>query len=283
MKNFWNNNKGKRWFVIVWLIVFFPVGLYLMFRHSEWGKIPKIGVSAFFALFLFAGFAGDPPEESVADDDTEEDEMVAEEDEAAEEATTDDAEEPKEEEDPEESANEEENAEESTEESTDESNEEESSKSTESTEEDEPEEESTEETQEEESIEDTVTESAEEEVDNIIRSSDEIEEIGYIEEGEQLFIRINTGTGWSTDSMKNSMRVQTHDILRDVNDIDDVSTVNIGFRLPLQDQYGEESVEDVMNLVFYEETINKINFDNVLQDNMPDIADEYWNHPALDE
>lgn len=43
----------KRWYqsnfwIIFFLIVFFPVGLYLMWRHSKWNKVVKVLVTAFF-------------------------------------------------------------------------------------------------------------------------------------------------------------------------------------------------------------------------------------------
>lgn len=45
----------KNWKIIMWLILFFPIGLYLMFKHSNWSKPVKYGVSGLFALVALAG------------------------------------------------------------------------------------------------------------------------------------------------------------------------------------------------------------------------------------
>lgn len=41
---------------IIWLIIFFPVGLYLMWAKTNWNKVVKIIITAFFALMLLIGF-----------------------------------------------------------------------------------------------------------------------------------------------------------------------------------------------------------------------------------
>lgn len=45
----------KKWYeksgwIIFWLIVFFPVGLFLMWKYSDWKKIVKLIISVFFAF-----------------------------------------------------------------------------------------------------------------------------------------------------------------------------------------------------------------------------------------
>lgn len=45
----------KNWQIVLWLLVFFPVGLYLMFMHSDWKKPLKYGITGFFILILFLG------------------------------------------------------------------------------------------------------------------------------------------------------------------------------------------------------------------------------------
>lgn len=45
----------KKWYeksgwIIFWLIVFFPVGLFLMWKYSDWKKIIKLIISVFFAF-----------------------------------------------------------------------------------------------------------------------------------------------------------------------------------------------------------------------------------------
>lgn len=46
--------------IIALLILFFPVGIFLMWRYSTWHKYLKIGITTVFALFILTGaFGGD--------------------------------------------------------------------------------------------------------------------------------------------------------------------------------------------------------------------------------
>lgn len=67
----------KPWFAVLMLIVFFPVGIYLMWRNDHFKKWVRIGVTAFFVLLLMAGLTSDDTEEdgSIADDGVQEVEM----------------------------------------------------------------------------------------------------------------------------------------------------------------------------------------------------------------
>ena len=46
----------ESWKIILWLVLFFPVGIYLMFKHSDWPTKAKIAISIFF-LFISVGVA----------------------------------------------------------------------------------------------------------------------------------------------------------------------------------------------------------------------------------
>ena len=59
--NFNNYNQPKNSHnaaAIIWLILFFPVGLYFMWAKTNWNKIVKIVITCFFALLLLIGFIG---------------------------------------------------------------------------------------------------------------------------------------------------------------------------------------------------------------------------------
>jgi hypothetical protein len=45
----------KTWGIIALLILFFPAGLYLMWRHTNWNKRVKWGITGFFALMFLIG------------------------------------------------------------------------------------------------------------------------------------------------------------------------------------------------------------------------------------
>ncbi len=64
-----SNNNKKKWYqktgwIIFWLIVFFPVGLFLVWRYAKWNKIIKIIITAFF-LIAFVGMVSSPDLESL--------------------------------------------------------------------------------------------------------------------------------------------------------------------------------------------------------------------------
>lgn len=57
------NNPDRVWYkrswgIIIMLIVFFPVGLYLMWKHSSWNKYIKIGVSIIIGIISIAAILG---------------------------------------------------------------------------------------------------------------------------------------------------------------------------------------------------------------------------------
>ncbi len=48
----------KTWFIIIMLILFFPIGLFLMWKYSIWGKLIKIVISIFLGFLLFSMISG---------------------------------------------------------------------------------------------------------------------------------------------------------------------------------------------------------------------------------
>lgn len=59
--------------------------------------------------------------------------------------------------------------------------------------------------------------------------------------------------------------------------------VDFGIMYSLQDQYGNVDDVYVIKATFKKETIKKINFENAISDNIPEIADEWWNHTAVNK
>ena len=47
--------KMKNWQIILWIFIFFPIGIYLMFKHTDWSKPIKYGITFTYALALIAG------------------------------------------------------------------------------------------------------------------------------------------------------------------------------------------------------------------------------------
>lgn len=60
-----------------------------------------------------------------------------------------------------------------------------------------------------------------------------------------------------------------------------INSANFTIVFPLQDQYGNESHDAVMTANFPKDVLDKINFSNFMYENIPNIAEDYWEHPAL--
>ncbi len=48
-KSIWTNN----WIIILFLLLFFPLGLFLMWKYAKWNKVLKIIITIFFVLILW--------------------------------------------------------------------------------------------------------------------------------------------------------------------------------------------------------------------------------------
>lgn len=55
------------------------------------------------------------------------------------------------------------------------------------------------------------------------------------------------------------------------------------FTTELTDTHGNVSVDPVVKIKFTQDTLDKINFANVSHDNVPTIADSYWQHAVFNK
>ena len=62
---------------------------------------------------------------------------------------------------------------------------------------------------------------------------------------------------------------------------EDIFVINLVWYAPLTDQYGNEELGQVIDIGIYDDTAEKINWDNVLFGDLPDIADYYTEHPGF--
>lgn len=88
----------------------------------------------------------------------------------------------------------------------------------------------------------------------------------------------------TTNMTVTSMRLAIREVLYTVKNLNlKFSNVGVSVKYPLTDQYGNSNDEFVIKSNFGAETIDKLNKDkNKLEtDNLPVIADEWWEHPAL--
>ncbi|MGI8419223.1 MAG: hypothetical protein ACR2LN_01110 [Candidatus Levyibacteriota bacterium] len=65
-----NTKSNKNVLAAVLLVLFFPVGLYLMWAKTDWNKKVKWGITAVFGVFLLIGIAGQGREAQSTSDQT---------------------------------------------------------------------------------------------------------------------------------------------------------------------------------------------------------------------
>ena len=70
-----NNDNGVKWYtktgwIIALLILFFPVGIYLMWKYTDWNTIVKAIISGFFAILLLSELIN-PSEKPVGNMETQ--------------------------------------------------------------------------------------------------------------------------------------------------------------------------------------------------------------------
>ncbi|CAM4269020.1 hypothetical protein [Bacillus paranthracis] len=82
---------------------------------------------------------------------------------------------------------------------------------------------------------------------------------------------------------KKGMWMDTKDMLKDFTKEKEISEIAFFYKYPMVDVYGNKKNDTIMKLTFDRATLDKINFDNFLTDNVPKIAKDYWQHPAIDK
>lgn len=97
-------------------------------------------------------------------------------------------------------------------------------------------------------------------------------------------VRYNADDNWGNDEIKFGIWIDAQEIFEKVyTDYSDIGRVAVFAYFPLQDKYGNSEDELVMKIMLDDETASKINWENFLTDNMPQVADNYYIHSALNE
>ena len=81
--------------------------------------------------------------------------------------------------------------------------------------------------------------------------------------------------------IKEGMWLGATQTLTDLKSVTGIQNIVFDITFPMQDKYGNEFQDVVMKISISAETRSKINYDNFLYTNLPDIADAYWEHPAF--
>jgi hypothetical protein len=100
-----------------------------------------------------------------------------------------------------------------------------------------------------------------------------------IDVGSYLTIDMNTSDNLTTDLYKIGLLSDSIDIYKKAfADRPDLNGLKLVWYSTLIDMKGNESEGSVMWILVTKENAATINWDNVLGDNLPEIADEYWEH-----
>lgn len=87
----------------------------------------------------------------------------------------------------------------------------------------------------------------------------------------------------TTNLTRKGMWMDASDILKALQSCENISEIVITFSLPLIDAYGNSFEDTVMEITMSKATLDKINFERFLWENLPDIADDYFQHRLLNE
>ncbi len=110
--------------------------------------------------------------------------------------------------------------------------------------------------------------------------SDRLETFNYIPDNNFSLIKFEGSENLSNKMTVRGMYLDIFNILKEIQSIIDTD-VDFNVTYPIQDKYGNISDIIVIKATFKNDTIKKINFENALSENTPSIADEWWNHNAL--
>ncbi len=97
-------------------------------------------------------------------------------------------------------------------------------------------------------------------------------------------IALNANDNLTTKMIVGGMLMDAADYFEAISQDEEVmqlKAISLIYEMTLVDKYGNEEDYPVHIMTLSTETISKINWDNFLYDNLPEIADTYFLHPAL--
>lgn len=118
------------------------------------------------------------------------------------------------------------------------------------------------------------------EIENVV-GEENLETFNYIPDNNFSLIKFRGTENLTNNMTVEGMYLDMFNILKAIQSIIDTD-VDFNVVYPLQDKYGNVSDVIVIKATFTNNTIQKINFENALFGDIPDLADEWWNHNAVD-
>lgn len=116
-----------------------------------------------------------------------------------------------------------------------------------------------------------------------IIDSKRIDNVEYNKDDKELKLSLTASDNLTSNMIRGNMLMDSESILEKLTSEGFIGTIDIEWKFNVVDKYGEEYKSRVMEVVMEEPTIDKINFDNFSRDNIPNVADDYYEHPALSD
>jgi hypothetical protein len=92
---------------------------------------------------------------------------------------------------------------------------------------------------------------------------------------------LNADDGFSNETIRDAMLMDTRKLLKELAKYKEISLADITWKFPMLDSYGNESQQKIMSIKISDTNMKKINWDNFLYKNIPNVSDSYWEHPVL--
>src|SRR5699024_4257306 len=102
----------------------------------------------------------------------------------------------------------------------------------------------------------------------------------YVREG-YIGIKAIAAENLTTKLARSGMLVEATDVLNRLKDANYIGEVSIMFSAEATNKHGEEFTLKVMSVDITAETLERINFDNFNRDDLPDVADNYFEHHSI--
>ncbi|MFJ8103350.1 hypothetical protein [Lysinibacillus sp. NPDC096212] len=99
--------------------------------------------------------------------------------------------------------------------------------------------------------------------------------------GKGFIIELNANENFSVNMTKKGMWMDSKKILEPLSKMNNFEKIIVHWYYPLVDTYGNEKDVLVMSFDIDKTTLNKIKWDNFLTDNVPNVVNNYFEHPAL--
>ena len=101
-------------------------------------------------------------------------------------------------------------------------------------------------------------------------------------DGKEIFVDVAFNDNLTTNMVKRGIKMDICDVIKAVQESGyDFDQISIEGTFILVDKFGQESESQVVRATYSRATTERINWSNFLTENIFDVADSSWVHPAL--